>query len=280
MAVPPHRPANRRHPVAALCVALLLLSPAAGLWWSAAGATEETEVEDTDTDTGASQTDTAADAGPSDEVLVEGAQIYSQLCSACHQPGGVGITGQFPPLLGNPNVDDTEYLVATIRNGREGELTVLGQTYNGRMPAFSTLSEADVDAIVAYVQSGFAAPAVAPAAPGTTASPGGELPGFANFSTTVAWLIAAGVAGLVLGPRLLSANDRLHMPWLDAWLKTAVIVVGFIVFTVFVPSWAMQTDTVAGLDRLVQDMIGTGLWLLGMVGGLWALWYAHREDRI
>ncbi len=274
MAVSPHRPANRRHPLATLCVALLVFSPAAGLWLSAAGASQ-VDGEESEADTVAD-----VDSGPSDELLVEGAQIYSQLCSACHQPGGVGISGQFPPLLGNPNVDDTDYLVSTIRNGREGELVVLGETYNGRMPAFSTLSEADVDALVTYVQSGFAAPAIAPPAPGSTASPGGELPGFANFSTTVAFLIAGGVVALVLGPRLLSANDRLHMPWLDAWLKTAVIVVGFIAFTVLVPSWAMQTDTVAGLDRLAQDLVGTGLWLFGMVGGLWALWYAHREDRI
>ena len=157
---------------------------------------------------------------------------------------------------------------------------MLGETYNGRMPAFSTLSESEVDALVVYIQSGFAAPAVQPPAPGTTASPGGELPDLTDFSALVAFLIAGGVIALVLAPRLLSANDRLTMPWLDAWLKTAVIVIGFIAFTVYVPSWAMQTDTVAGLDRLVQDLVGTGLWLLGMGAGLWALWYAHREERI
>ena len=106
------------------------------------------------------------------------------------------------------------------------------------------------------------------------------LPALTDFTALVAYVIAGGVALLVLAPRITSANDRLQTPWLDAWLKSGLIVIGFIVFTVFVPDWAMQTETVSKLDRRVQDLVGTGLWVAGLAAGLWALWYAHREDRV
>ena len=228
--------------------------------------------------------ETSADTEPSgvpDDVLVLGAEVYGAVCSSCHQAGGTGIVGQFPPLLDNPNVADTEYVRETITNGRQGEIVVNGETYNGRMPAFSTLPADEVDAVIAYVQSGFQAPTNAPAAVVDTGPVAGtELPGLTNMTHVLGVAIAAGVVLLVLAPRLTSAHSRLEMPWFDAWLKTGVIVIGFILFTVFVPSWVLQTETVSGLDRMAQDIIGTGLWFGALAAGIWALWYADRERRI
>ena len=34
---------------------------------------------------------------PDDDVLVLGAEVYTAVCSSCHQPGGVGVAGNFPP---------------------------------------------------------------------------------------------------------------------------------------------------------------------------------------
>jgi mono/diheme cytochrome c family protein len=222
-----------------------------------------------------------APSGVSDEVLILGAEVYSSVCSSCHQPGGTGIVGQFPPLLDNPNVADADYVRDVIANGRQGEIVVNGETYNGRMPAFSTLPADEVDAVIAYVQSGFQAPTNAPAAVVETGPVAGtELPGFANMTQLLAIAIALGVVALVLAPRLTSAHSGLEMPWFDAWLKAGVIVVGFIVFTVFVPSWVLQTETVSGLDRMAQDIIGAGLWFGALAAGIWALWYANRERRI
>jgi hypothetical protein len=207
--------------------------------------------------------------------------VYTAVCSSCHQPGGTGIVGQFPPLLDNPNVADTEYVLEVITNGLQGEIVVNGETYNGRMPAFSTLPTDEVDAVIAYVQSGFQAPSNAPAAVVDTGPVAGtQLPGFANMTNILGIAVAGGVAMLVLAPRLTSAHSRLEMPWLDAWLKSGVIVIGFIVFTVFVPSWVLQTETVSGLDRMAQDIIGAGLWFGALAAGIWALWYANRERRI
>ena len=36
----------------------------------------------------------------------------------------------------------------------------------------------------------------------------------------------------------------------------------------------------AGLSRFGQDLIGTGLWTLGVGLLLGGLWYAHRESRV
>lgn len=234
---------------------------------------------------GSAPVDTAeaetAPSGASDDTLILGAEVYASVCSSCHQPGGTGIVGQFPPLLDNPNVADTDYLRQVIANGRQGEIVVNGETYNGRMPAFSTLPDDEVDAVIAYVQSGFQAPSNAPAAVVETGPVAGtELPGFANMTQLLAIAIAVGVVALVLAPRLTSAHSRLEMPWFDAWLKAGVIVIGFIVFTVFVPSWVLQTETVSGLDRMAQDIIGAGLWFGALAAGIWALWYANRERRI
>ena len=96
----------------------------------------------------------------------------------------------------------------------------------------------------------------------------------------LAFAMTAGLIGLVLAPRVLSENDRLNTPWLDACLKAAVIVSGAIILTVIIPDWAVKNSTVTSLSRFAQDLIGVSLWLLGMVVVLWSLWYAHRRSRV
>jgi hypothetical protein len=70
------------------------------------------------------------------------------------------------------------------------------------------------------------------------------------------------------------------MPWLDAWLRVAIIVVFFVAAIAIFPSMILQSETVAGLPRPVQEVIALGLWGGGLAAGLWGLWYAHREGRI
>ena len=214
-------------------------------------------------------------------LLAEGAEVYSQICSSCHQPGGVGVSGQYPPLLDNPNVDDVEYLREVIVDGRAGELTVAGVTYDQVMPAFSTVGDDDIDAVIAYVQSGFAAPAIGETVFESTGPvAGSELPGLASAGSLIAYLLAVLVAAMVLYPRLASTIDRLDTPWLDAGLKTATIVVAIVFLTVVVPDWVLQRGAVAGLDRVAQDAIGLVVWGGGLIACLGAMWYLHRESRI
>jgi mono/diheme cytochrome c family protein len=235
--------------------------------------------ETTDTTT-ATEDGGAADAAQ-DGLLAAGFEAYTATCSGCHQAGGIGIEGTFPPLVGNPNVMDEEYLRTTIANGKQGELVVNGVTYNGVMPAFDSLADEDVDAIVAYVQSGFQVPASSGAA-GEDAIPvvTGSLPDLSGMAIFAALALAGVVALFILGPRIVAVQDRLTMPWFDAWLRVAIIVVFFVVALAFIPSMIMQTETVAKLPRAVQDVIGLTLWGGGLVVGLWALWYTHKEDRI
>lgn len=154
-----------------------------------------------------------------------------------------------------------------------------GVTYDGVMPSFSTLSDGDTAAVIAFMQNDFVAPALEAAIPlGPVA--GTELPGLSNMTTLVAFGITAALVLMVLGPRILSENDRLDVPWLDAWLKTALIVSSVILLTVIIPDWAIRNSTVTSLSRFAQDLIGVSLWLLGMVVVAWSLWYAHRRSRV
>jgi len=216
-----------------------------------------------------------------DDQLREGAEVYSQICSSCHQPGGAGLPGQFPPLIDNPHVDDADYVADVIVNGRQGEIVVGDETYDGVMPSFSTLADDEVDAVIAYIQNDFAAPAAAIAefeSSGPVA--GTELPALTNLTAYVAYLLAALVAAMVLAPRLLSENSRLNTPWLDAWLKTGVIVVSVVFLTMFIPDWVLKTSAVSKLGPFAQDFIGSAVWGLGFTVVLGGLWYAHRESRI
>ncbi len=225
----------------------------------------------------AQETDGDADA----ELLQRGFDTYSTQCAGCHQPGGAGLAGTFPPLNGNPAVQDTTYLIDTIRNGREGPINVDGVDYDGVMPAFSTLSEEEIDGLVAYVQGGFVVPSTPDEETGTVLPVAtGSLPELSGMAIVAAFALAAAAGLLVLSPRIVSTIDRLDVPWLDAWLRSAIIVVYFVVATVVVPSVVLQTETVSRLDRPIQDVIGSGLWVGGLAVGLLGLWYTHRERRI
>ena len=206
--------------------------------------------------------------------------MYSQICSSCHQPGGIGLGDQYPPLIDNPNVENNaEYIEDVIVNGRRGEIVVNGVTYNGVMPSFSTLSDDDTEAVIAFILNDFVAPAAVVEAPvGPVA--GTELPALTNFGALVTWVLALGVVGLVLAPRIVGVNDRLNTPWLDAWLKTAVIVSAAVLLTIVIPDWVIKNEYVTDLSRFAQDLIGVALWSLGMLAILWGLWYAHRDSRI
>jgi mono/diheme cytochrome c family protein len=214
-----------------------------------------------------------AHAGPSDDTLRAGAEVYSSACSACHQPGGVGLPGQFPPLSDNPNVDDADYVATVIHEGLQGPITVDGVAYDGIMPPQSALSDADTDAVIVYMQSGFASPAAADA---------GDADGSGGLPSWFQWVILAGVVIVlvVFRKRIFGVMDRRTLPWFDAALKTAVIVVGMILLTTIIPARVIESGAVRDLSGEVQDLITLGFWAVGLFGGLWVLWWAHRESRI
>ena len=53
-----------------------------------------------------------------------GQDVYLTNCSGCHQPDGLGIPGSFPPLSGNPDVQDSEYVKTVVTGGLPGLTTL------------------------------------------------------------------------------------------------------------------------------------------------------------
>lgn len=97
---------------------------------------------------------------------VGGPQLYQQNCAGCHGQTAQGVPGAFPPLAGNPRVQDEAYVLKVIREGRSGPLEVAGQKFNGAMPAMPQVSDADAKQIAAYLKGlGGTAPAQATTTP-------------------------------------------------------------------------------------------------------------------
>jgi len=85
----------------------------------------------------------------------KGKQLFTEKCAVCHQAGGTGLPGAFPPLKGNAvvNAADPGVHIRTVLHGAQG-LTIGGVKYSSAMPEFgSTLSDADIVAIVNYERS-------------------------------------------------------------------------------------------------------------------------------
>ncbi|HET6528448.1 MAG TPA: cbb3-type cytochrome c oxidase subunit II [Balneolaceae bacterium] len=84
------------------------------------------------------------------EKAVDGALIYANHCSACHQSNGQGIAGVFPPLAGDPVVtsqDPTDH-IRTVLYGLQGK-TINGTMYYGIMQPFGeVLSDEEVAAVI------------------------------------------------------------------------------------------------------------------------------------
>jgi mono/diheme cytochrome c family protein len=85
-----------------------------------------------------------------------GAKVYAATCAACHQAAGGGLPGAFPPLAGHfPELlkqpDGRNYVVKAVLFGLEGKITVGGNTFQGTMPPWNTLSDNDLAAVLNYV---------------------------------------------------------------------------------------------------------------------------------
>lgn len=242
-----------RHTTVLVCVLLGLAFLATGT----AGATDET-----------------GDAGDT-ELIARGQEVYTVNCVACHQADGRGVAGAFPALRDNPNVQDTAYVEQVIRNGSAAVKDP--EANSGNMIAFATLSDDDVAAVIAYLQAGLEVPggAAAPESQGDVA--GTALPFATVITMTLGFLAFAVVAAIVAGPYVLARDDGHRFDWPRAWLKAVVIFLFFVLATVVVPSFVMQWGPVSRAPRLVQDLIGSGIWFVALAAGLYALWRGQRE---
>ena len=86
-------------------------------------------------------------------AAAQGQGKYS-ICSACHQANGRGMPGAFPPLAGSEIATAAPMVpIRIVLLGAQGPLMVNGQRFNGTMPAWGSLSDADIAATLTYVRS-------------------------------------------------------------------------------------------------------------------------------
>ena len=110
--------------------------------------------------------DAAAGAPPvrARDAMAAGAAVYAQVCSACHQPDGRGLSGAFPPLAESDWVEgNEERLVLLTLHGLMGPILVNGERWDGVMPGQgSTLDDTQVADVLTYIRNSWGnnAPAV------------------------------------------------------------------------------------------------------------------------
>ena len=86
------------------------------------------------------------------QYYVKGEQLYLTNCSNCHQKNGRGLGLIYPPL------DTSDYMrnnvrgvLCLIRNGKSGELSVNGKSFNQKMPGVANLSDLEIAEIATYI---------------------------------------------------------------------------------------------------------------------------------
>lgn len=85
------------------------------------------------------------------ERILFGERVYDSNCLACHQPGGVGIVGAFPPLAGSDYLlSNPARAIDVLLKGLSGKISVNGKEYNGVMPAVQ-LSDEKIANVLTYI---------------------------------------------------------------------------------------------------------------------------------
>jgi mono/diheme cytochrome c family protein len=85
-----------------------------------------------------------------------GLALFDKHCAICHQPGGVGAPGYAPPLADAVGQrlaveEGRDYVPRILRAGISGPIdTPLGR-FNGAMPGFAQLPDAEAAQIINYV---------------------------------------------------------------------------------------------------------------------------------
>jgi len=95
-----------------------------------------------------------AATGAGAAAAVDGKALSAAQGAACPQAGGEGRPGVSPPLDGSEWVQGEPRVLANILlHGVTGEITVKGQTYQGAMPSFQQLGDAELAALATYIRS-------------------------------------------------------------------------------------------------------------------------------
>ena len=103
-----------------------------------------------------SELDEAQSVDPIEALRKKGAATFAKYCAICHQPTGLGLPGQFPPLAGSDwvNEKDPIRLMTLVMNGLQGPVMVSGQPFNNSgMLAWKTqLNDEEVAAVLTFIR--------------------------------------------------------------------------------------------------------------------------------
>ena len=91
-------------------------------------------------------------------AAADGQSVFDANCALCHQAGGVGVPGQFPRLRTRAGAiaakpEGKAFLVQVLLNGMGGRIMVDSEQILGAMPAFDSLADEDLAAVLTYVTS-------------------------------------------------------------------------------------------------------------------------------
>jgi mono/diheme cytochrome c family protein len=202
---------------------------------------------------------------------VDGQAVFLSSCAACHQADGRGLPGTFPPLADNPRIDDAAYVADVIQNGRSGEIEVAGTVYDGQMPAVN-LSAAERDAVIAYIQGGFAdvsQPSALAPLEESERFPWGTLFLFASVV-----IVVGGIAYFAY------PADPSPMTWRRGWALGLVITLYFVLATVWLPSHLLDDPAFASWPAIARDVGASMVWILAIGAGVVGLRWAQRAGRL
>jgi mono/diheme cytochrome c family protein len=105
----------------------------------------------------------AAAAPAAVAAKVDGAAVFKDQCTACHQENAQGVPEQFPPLAKNADLFlSPDYPVRVVLFGLEGKIEVNGKKFDSAMPPLDVLSDQEIAAVVNYVRGHFGNAALAP----------------------------------------------------------------------------------------------------------------------
>ena len=91
-------------------------------------------------------------SGALGDVMARGEAVFLGNCAACHQPGGQGLAGAFPPLADSDFLlGDRQQVLQAALFGLSGPITVNGMDYNGVMPSMGYLTDQELADALTYV---------------------------------------------------------------------------------------------------------------------------------
>ena len=92
---------------------------------------------------------------PMQEFRLNGQKIFNASCSPCHQASGLGVAGQYPPLVASEwvNAKGPNRIIRAVLCGLGGPINVKGAAYNNNMVAWrDNLKDEEIAAVLTFVR--------------------------------------------------------------------------------------------------------------------------------